>query len=231
VNEYADTLSLDLANANVYYSLTALDVRYNESHPSETVAALKPNRITPDEPVFTGYETDEGKVKLSWMTNPAQAADVRYTLFRQTEGKEDSTAIFTGDYSRNSFIDEPGESGTYSYRVVATAANGKQSTSPQPVVVSLNITKDQDAVGGFGSYVDHRNNYIELYWRKRNTEGVYRIYKAADEGGLSLWKELPYSTSRIADEHVSVDTEYTYTIVFVSTEGRASQSKTITVRF
>jgi fibronectin type 3 domain-containing protein len=230
VNQYADTLSLDLANANVYYSLTALDVRYNESLPSETVAALKPNRITPDEPVFTGYETDEGKVKLSWMTNPAQA-DVQYALLRQTEGKEDRAVIFTADYSASSFTDEPGESGTYSYIVVATAASGKQSTSPQPVIVSLNVTKEQDAVGGFGSYADRRNNYIELYWRKKSAEGIYRIYKATDKGGLSLWKELPSSTSRITDEHVGIDTEYTYTIVFVSTEGRASQSKTLTLKF
>ena len=230
VNEYADTLSLDLANERVYYALTALDIRYNESLPSSPVAALKPNRITPDEPVFTGYETDEGKVKLSWMTNPAQA-DVRYSLFRQTEGKDENAVVFTSDYSENVFRDEPGESGTYSYRVVATAANGKQSASPQPVVVSLNVAKEQDAVGGFGSYADRRNNYIELYWRKKSAEGVFRIYKAEDRGGLSLWKELPYSTSRITDEHVSADSEYTYTIVFVSMEGRASQSKTITVKF
>ncbi|MDR0768520.1 MAG: hypothetical protein LBE71_01230, partial [Dysgonamonadaceae bacterium] len=47
LNHYIDSLSLDLGNSFVYYSLTAIDERYNESIPCETVKVAKPNNKTP----------------------------------------------------------------------------------------------------------------------------------------------------------------------------------------
>jgi fibronectin type 3 domain-containing protein len=231
VNEYADTLSLDLANARVYYALTAADIRYNESQRSQSVSAAKPNRITPDEPVFTGYEMEGGKVKLSWLTSPGQA-DVKYILMRRASGQEgEGDVIFTGDHTRNAYTDEPEESGSYAYWVVATGAGGKQSKSPQALVLYISVEEDLNAVSGFRSYADRKRNYIELSWRKHERAQKYRIYKAEEGSPMSLWKETEAATNRIADEHVSPDTQYSYTILFVSPQGRVSKSKTIVVHY
>jgi hypothetical protein len=230
VNEYTDTLSPDLANAHVYYALTAVDMRYNESQSSETVFAAKPNRITPDEPVFTGYEMEGSRIKLGWLINPGQA-DVKYALMRQASGQEEGVVIFTGDYTCNTYTDEPEKSGAYAYWVVATAANGKQSKSPQPLALDVYVEEDLTAVSGFSSYADRKHNYVELFWRKHEKAKKYRIYKAQEDAPMSLWKETEATINRITDEYVSPDTKYAYTILFVSPEGRVSKSKTIVVHY
>ena len=230
-NEYADTLSLALLNSNVYYSITALDARYNESQPCEVVVAVKPNNATPDEPVFTDYEVSGNKVTLSWITD-ARNQDVKYELLRQTAGaSEQSKTVFSGDYTVNKYTDELSESGTYQYRVAATGSNGKKSVSPQMLEFDITVHQELNAVAGFDSYINRDNNYIELFWRKHDKAQIYRIYKAEGENQMKLWRETDASQNRIVDEIVSPDTKYKYTILFISTEGGASKSKTIVVNY
>jgi fibronectin type 3 domain-containing protein len=221
---------LDLANAHVYYALTSVDLRYNESQPSKTVFAAKPNRITPDEPVFTGYEIEGSKVKMGWLAN-TQQTDLRYALIRQSSGQEKGEVIFSGDHTRNIYTDEPEESGTYTYWVVAEAANGKQSKSPQPLTLDISVEETFNSVAGFSSYTDREHKYIELSWRRHEKAKKYRIYKAQEDAPMSLWKETEAATNRMTDEYVSPDTKYAYTILFVSQEGRVSKSKTIVVHY
>ena len=230
-NEYTDTLSLALLNSKVYYSITALDVRYNESQPCEEVIAIKPNNATPDEPVFTDYEVSGNKVTLSWITD-LNNEEIQYELLRQPAGMpEQSKTIFFGDYKANKYTDELSESGTYQYRVMATGANGKQSVSPQVLEFDITVHQELNTIAGFDSYIDRNNNYIELFWRKHDKAQIYRIYKAEDENPMKLWREVDASKNRIVDEVVSPDTKYKYTILFISTEGGASKSKTIVVNY
>jgi fibronectin type 3 domain-containing protein len=229
-NEYADTLSLELGNAQVYYALTALDVRYNESRPSAVAVASKPNRITPDEPVFAGYEfVGDHQVLLTWLTernNP----DVQYALLRSSVNNPGpDTVLFAGDGSRNSYTDLIGVSGTYRYTVVATGANGLKSFSPQAIELDIQVSEEANAVSGFRFYVDRNHHYIELFWRKHEKAKLYRIYKAESDGALSLWKEPDASVNRIVDETVSPGEKYTYVIVYVTEEGRTSKSKSILI--
>lgn len=229
-NEYTDTLSMSLENSKVYYSLTALDLRYNESLPCEEVMAAKPTPATPAAPVVIGYEATGHKVKISWITD-ANQPDVTYTLVRRFIQKGEEETVFSGNHTVNTCTDEVSESGSYLYQVIATGANGKKSVSPQALQLDLKIAEELNTVSGFNSYLDRRHNYIELFWRKHDKAQLYRIYKAEGEGALSLWKELDTSVNRIVDEQVSPDTRYRYTILFISNEGRASKSKTILVTY
>jgi fibronectin type 3 domain-containing protein len=174
-NEYTDTLSLALLNSNVYYSVTALDIRYNESLPCKEVVAVKPNNATPDEPVFTAYEISGNKISLSWITD-VNRPDIQYTLIRRSFDKPESRSIvFSGDYTVNTCIDEITESGTYQYCVMATGTDGKTSVSPQMPEFALIVEEDLNMISGFNSYVDRDKNYIELFWRKRDKAQLYRI--------------------------------------------------------
>jgi hypothetical protein len=229
-NEYTDTLSLALANSKVYYSLTAIDVRYNESLPSEEVIAVKPSNTTPAEPVFTEYEVSGNQVKVSWITDATQA-EVEYMLLRRSPGGQEDT-VFSANHTIATYTDEITESGSYRYQVIATGANGKQSVSPQ--ALELDVRVDQaalNAIAGFNSYLDRNNNYIELFWRKHDKASIYRIYKAEGDNPMTLWKELEASENRIVDEHISPDTKYSYTILFLTNESRTSKSKTIIVNY
>jgi fibronectin type 3 domain-containing protein len=157
VNEFTDTLSLALGNPKVYYALTALDQRYNESEPCLTIAAVKPNLITP-------VKTDSIDQKV-----------------------KDNLIIPTR----------------------ATAA-----------------------ISNFSSYTDHNKNYIELRWKKHPDATLYRLYKQTEpDGHPVLWKELDGDQTMVVDEIITVDTQYIYTILFVSKDGKFSQFKSITVNY
>ncbi|GHT13539.1 hypothetical protein FACS189426_18600 [Bacteroidia bacterium] len=230
-NHYTDTLSLALGNEKVYYSLTALDVRFNESQACATVEAVKPNNITPAAPRFTGYEIQkEGKVFLSWMTDNL-SSEIDYFLTRASSSAERDT-VFTGNEKIRTFTDELSESGDYEYLVIAKNRNNRKETySPQKISVSITVSKEMKAVSNFHSYVDVKDKYIELSWKKHPEAVSYTLYKKTGEKPVVFWKEVDASINRIVDEVVLPDTRYEYTIVYTPQSGGMSQAKTIAVYY
>lgn len=229
-NSYTDTLSLALSNPNVYYSLTAIDLYYNESAPCTEAVAEKPNSATPAEPVITGYEMQDGKVSIRWITD-ANRRDMEYELRRRTAGAAQEELIFTGDFSADTFTDEPAESGDYEYSLTARDRQGRTAVSPQKLTVSVQVDGKLKKLSNLAAYTDYDDNYIELSWSKRPQAVLYRIYKAGAGLPLQLWKEADASVNRVADELVSTGNEYSYSVVYVSKEGRTSPAANITVDF
>lgn len=231
-NHYADTLSFDLGNTYVYYCLTAIDERYNESAPCMPVKAIKPNHQTPDEPVITGYTfVTENKVTIQWITDPKHPA-ITYKLIRtNSHNPKDTRTVFSGDNHTTSYTDEITTSGRYRYTLIAYSPDGKKSLSPQPLEIDINAGVAPDEVSGLTYYADIHKGYIELSWRKHEKAKLYRIYKTAEDGKMVLWKELGQSETRVTDETVSAGNNYTYTVLYITDEGRSSKVKTITANY
>jgi fibronectin type 3 domain-containing protein len=231
-NHYADTLSLDLGNSYVYYSLTAIDGRYNESAPCTPVKALKPNNKTPDEPVITGYKLlPDNKVAIEWTTDSGHP-DITYKLIRTNFDKpEYIRTVFSGDYDTTSYTDEIPVSGKYRYSLIAYGPDGKKSFTPQPLEIEIKSDTASDGVSEFTYYADTDRRYIELSWKKHEVTRLYRIYKAAENEKMALWKELEPGETRVTDENVYPGNKYTYTIVYVAGEGRMSKAKSIIVSY
>jgi fibronectin type 3 domain-containing protein len=230
-NKYADTLSLNLGNPYVYYSLTAIDQRYNESEPCQAVKAAKPNRKTPDEPVIIGYESVGNNVTVQWVVNPQQG-DITYRLVRTCSGKPAcSGTVFEGDHTTDRFTDQVPGPGRYTYSLVATDPKGKKSFSPKPLEVEITAGAIPEAITGFSSYGDAAKGYIELSWRRHQEAKLYRIYKATEKEKMTLWKEVPQTQTRITDEMVYPGNKYTYTILYITNQGRPSKASTITVEY
>jgi fibronectin type 3 domain-containing protein len=231
-NHYADTLSLDLGNSYVYYSLTAIDERYNESAPCMPVKAVKPNNKTPDEPVITGYKLlPDNKVAIEWTPNPGHP-DITYKLIRTNfDNPEYTRTVFSGDYNTTSYSDEIPVAGKYRYSLVAYGADGKKSFSPQPLEIEIKSNTASNEVSGLTYYADSNKGYIELSWKKHEKAKLYRIYKATEDEKMALWKELEPDETRVTDENVSAGNNYTYTILYITDEGRPSKTKTIVVNY
>lgn len=231
-NYYTDTLSLDLGNSYIYYSLTAIDERYNESAPCETVKVVKPNNKTPDEPVITGYKLlPDDKVTIEWITD-SKHQDMTYKLIRTGfDHPEYTRTVFSGDFSTTSYTDEIPVSGKYRYNLIAYDSDGKKSFSPQPIEVDIKTDTALDEIAGLTYYTDADKGYIELSWKKHEKAKLYRIYKAIEKEKMTLWKELEPNKTRMVDEIVSPGNTYAYTILYITDEGRSSKAKTITVNY
>jgi fibronectin type 3 domain-containing protein len=230
--QFTDSLSLTLGNEKVYYSLTALDLNYNESAPCLHVAATKPNLATPALPSIISYQLiNDNSVSLSWVTDTLRT-DIRYSLHRvRNNDWNDYKMLLNTDANTTTYTDEVSQSGDYSYQVVARDANGKESLAPQKLEVSLSVNTKPDEVANFSTYVDRTNAYIELSWNKHPMAVRYRLYKQVGDKSLFLWKETDASNTRIADDMVSPNTAYSYTIVYINEAGRMSQAKTIQVNY
>jgi hypothetical protein len=229
INTYTDTLSLNLLNRKVYYSLTALDNRYNESRPSADVEAHKPNLSTHVAPKFSHSSISDNVIKLTWVVN--NNTDIIYTLYRKClNDSTNNKMLYKGDLRTNEFSDELNVSGEYEYTVIAEDGNGKSSESPQKVFYSVVVNVENNTVKNFGAYVDQKHKYIELSWKSNSSATLYRIYKAEKGQSPTMWKEVDGITNRVVDDRVSPDTQYTYTILF-RTENTFSEAKTIIVNY
>lgn len=230
-NEYRDSLSLSLGNPKVYYSLTALDIRYNESIPCETVVVDKPSLTTPDEPVFLDYEILDNEIKISWLTDMKRSDVCYYLLRNQLDAVNRMDTIYSGDMHTTVHIDKIVESGKYQYKMIARDFMGKESVSPQMLTIEIAVIEDLNTLTSVNSYVDRNNAYIELSWKKHEKANFYRIYRGEDNLPMELWKEVDSTLNRIVDESVSPGTKYTYMILFISKENRMSKPKTILINY
>ena len=229
-NSFSDTLSLNLMNEKVYYSITTLDIRYNESEPCEEVVAIKPNNKTLFAPFFTKYEIIEDKVSMEWSINPSDK-NLIYTLERKVENSELYEILYTGNNSVNHFTDKPNVTETYQYKISVKDIHGKLSVTPMPLEIYIKIEEDGNKVSRFNAYVNEKDSYIELSWKKHPKAMLYRIYKSEGEKAMSLWKEIGAENNSIVDERISPNTKYTYIILFTTQADGLSKTNSVSVDY
>jgi len=229
-SHYTDTLSLNLMNEKVYYSLTALDIRYNESVACEEVVAVKPNNRTLFTPFFSKHEVTEGKIELEWTVDPSDNSLI-YTLERKAENAVHAKTLYTVGNSVNHYTDEPDATGTYEYRIWVKDKQGKISVTPVALELYIRTGGNNNKVSGFNAYVNGKDGYIELSWKKHPAALLYRIYKAEGDRPAALWKEAGPEDNRIVDERVSPDTKYTYTILFTTQADGLSKISSVTANY
>jgi len=228
VPEYADTLSLTNLNKYVYYSVSALDQYYNESAPCAQIKVEKPNLSPPGEPVITSFNQDGNKITLNWVANDKDSTS-RYDVFRSSNHETIGTTVLRGDNKARMFIDELDISGTYKYKVIAVAANGKSTDSFHQPSFDVSVKEDVETVSGFRYYKNENENYIELSWRKHPKAVAYSLYKKEDNKPMVLLKELDVAENKFMDENISPSVNYTYMILYVTESGIKSKPKILNV--
>lgn len=231
-NRYTDTLSLTLGNRKVYYAISAIDKRYNESALSEDVEILKPANFKPLDPVFTDYNiNNDGTVTLNWLADVKRNYIKYYLVRTSAEYPKYNKTVFIGNNKITSFTDEVPQSGNYRYSLIAEdSIRGKKTFSPQALYISVSNT-EINIIKGFNAYTNYQSNSIELSWNKHPKAVTYKIYKAQDDGRYTLLKELDNTQTYIIDRIVTPNTKYSYTIQFTTQADGVSKPKTITVDY
>ena len=138
---YQDSVSLQSLNSKVYYALTALDHRYNQSEQSELVEALKPNVLAPTAPSITRIEHDKEHTVLHW-----EAADDPYLtgfiIFRKELGSNTLHQVAKiDDKTQRTYRikDEPGKS--YIYQMQAYSSKRLLSVLSQEAAIGAQISE------------------------------------------------------------------------------------------
>lgn len=133
-NVLTDTISLSVVRDSVYYFVSALDERYNESRPA-VIALSVPDRIPPPRPVFSPWEITGNGYVVRW-ENMTSHDVVRYTLKKtsQIDSSVVNYAINAEKKTVTEFRDTMGEPGQfYDYELLAIDASGNRSEWSQPL--------------------------------------------------------------------------------------------------
>lgn len=207
---YTDTVNIKMLNNKVYYAISGLDKRYNQSEKSEVVALSKPDVIPPMTPSFTSYNSTNDGIVLHWLC--ATMDDVKTFTLKRIDSNGDSTIVVLPKDSM-SYCDRQTKNGRkYKYTLVATDEGNNSSIESQPVTVkSVTMQKTDLSVKlqiepGIG---------VWIIW-KGKSESPFRYFEVyrVDSSGARKIKSLTGDATSYLDRDVKHGVEYTYFIKF-----------------
>lgn len=210
---YIDSVRLDNLNAEVYYALTSLDGRYNQSEMSRPIVVRKPACIPPAAPLIVEAKaTDEGN-SIRWEAGRDKLLE-GFLLTRTEQNDslktkswllEDATAV--------SYVDKEVEAGkTYIYQMTAYTAN-KLYSPPSPAVKLLSrraSTKPRD----ISFTTELLPDGIALKWRAPKQELIsVTLYKVDASGKMGIYRENLPQEGELIDTEVAQGKKNEYMLV------------------
>lgn len=227
-NEYRDTVNLKNLNHKVYYTLRAVDTRYNQSEFTRTVEVVKPDIIPPTAPVLAAYDITENGIRLQWV-NSSDADVAVHRLYRRLMADTVTTWTLLQEFeqlSATEWVDKDCEEGRlYSYTMVAMDSSKLESEPAKPVTIKAPVKRVKDVVKNMEVEVDRKGRTVTVTWEKLKTVKNIRrfeLYRGAAKQPISLYKQIATASSSFVDTDLRVNTRYKYAIRAVYTNGQYS---------
>jgi hypothetical protein len=206
---YLDSVDVKNLNSKVYYTLVAVDQRFNMSEFSDILELKKPDFIKPTQPIFKAYQIKDSKVIMDWTSSSSEDV-VKHEIYRKEENSPDWVLLYTVNDQKSAVSSKQGEESSkqsavsntavveaeklptetltddqvvegnqYSYTIVAVDDSGLQSDQAPALTVIIPKTSLPPAIRGLNSFVDKTNHYIELYWS---------LYKEVNVAEIAIYK-------------------------------------------
>ncbi len=223
---YHDTLSLNLLNKNVYYTIVAYDKRLNASIHADTILVKRPDIIPPSAPNFTHYVLSDTSIVLHWENSPS--ADLFQTLLLRKSTKDTSYSMldcFMANENLKSFTDYSAQPNTeYEYRLVAYDDAGLSNKEPCKIQLSLLDLGLGASIKDLTIAGDSLTRKIVLSWKYQHPAiDKFLIYRKKGNGYLSEYKYVPASVRNFEETQVLLDVPYSYAIMALYKDGRTSK--------
>lgn len=231
VTTFIDTL-VKLDNPRAYYSILAIDKRYNHSALSPKISIRKPDQRPPARPLFKGFSISNRTIQLDWISSIS--TDVAtYKLSRKTKNTVASPTLLKSwpkASSPQTYADTALNVGIYTYYVQAIDSTNNMSTDSIDVEL-LSVAVSKPRLDIFTSKADTIFKQIELRWTYDVANVVeFEILKAEGASSqLSSWKITDGSTRSIYDDNVATGKTYRYSIRALFKDGMNSNWKEISV--
>jgi fibronectin type III domain protein len=210
---YTDSINLDNLNNKVYYALTALDERYNQSDLSETIEVVKPNVIPPTTPVIVGWKAEDGRNVIEWTQdeNPYLAGfivvrtDVEDRTRLVARRVESPISMRYEDYNI-----ESGKS--YLYQVIAYTSNQLRSHLSNPIILKSKMQgMDNDSVK---FDLEALPEGIAIKWDIHYKDLMsVALYKLDDSKTKFLYRENLPASGEFVDKEILQGKENEYILV------------------
>ncbi|MCA0235182.1 MAG: hypothetical protein LCH81_02225 [Bacteroidetes bacterium] len=222
---FLDTIPLNTLTEKIYYRVVSVDMRGNHSAFSSLLELSKPDTIPPSPPLFSDYQIDRGRVRISWAASSSEDV-VAHRLLRRESGKGDWKMIFKST-SKDPFITYTDTSATpgstYEYQVLAE--DDARLLSRPSGLLSLKIPdfRLKPAVQNLTAQLDDQKKVL-IRWRYPYT-GNYRLvlYKAVEGGQFVTCSAFQAGhASEFVDTDVRTGRQYEYTFKVIYEDGKES---------
>lgn len=211
---FVDTVDVRSLNSKVYYAVTALDERYNQSELCPVIEVRKPEFIPPTPPFISEVKVTNGKNKICWVSGQEStlagfdvyrraAQDTIFEKIAALEGTEVNT------YDDIQVVNNQ----DYTYQVKSRTVGGLVSDASRGYrVKAINKT------GGKGVKTEltltSQRSKVEVSWATSAT-GIMSIqlYKKSEGGSFRLIKEGMKPTGKWVDKAITPSFNYQYMLV------------------
>lgn len=233
---FIDSIDMTSFDKAVYYRLIALDNRYNESKPSDTLVLQKPDRIPPTSPVFKTYKIKEGAVDFTWINSSSE--DWAATILYRKKANDSITQPWKKIYetsidSVTHFIDtkvNPGQK--YQYTLITVDQGGLESEPTPPLTINIPGKLLQPGIKGLYATVNREQKFIQLTWRFKEENAVeIQVYRKTDKTPFTLYQRLDIQDNRWIDQKIIPNTTYTYAFKAIFIDGSISEWEEIEVKY
>jgi hypothetical protein len=233
---YRDTVDVHNLNRKVYYTLSAVDMRYNQSDLSPVLELEKPDMIPPSSPVISEYRIRKDGIEIEWINSP-DADVVQHRVWRREKGTGYMPAILlksVTDSAVKNCVDTSAVTGVhYVYTVTAMKKNLLESSHSNGLAAFTNYPKQQSMdLDFFNAVVDKQNKMIKLTWdNKLQNVQYYELYKGVTDENISLWKTVQSDKHEVIDSEISSNTTYQYIIRAILKDGKNTGNKTLKIKY
>lgn len=233
---FNDSVQLANLNSSVYYYVTAVDFRKNQSQPSEIIEVEKPDIIPPQNPTFNKYEIKDGIITLHWYKSVSE--DVALHQLYRIDIDEQNTApkkIYeTKELTPTfSFQDKELQSDKrYVYFLKAVDKSNLVSKESQRITLRSIDLRPKKVISNLTGTANTQKGRIDLIWKNQTndiTEIV--IYRQKEGEKSSLLTTLNGQQNYLEDKNVTVGTKYTYLIKAMLSTNQPSTTEKITVEY
>jgi fibronectin type 3 domain-containing protein len=233
---YKDTVNINNLNRKVYYTLSAVDLRYNQSDLAPLLELEKPDIIPPSSPVISGYKVRKDGIEIQWI-NSSDTSVIQHRIWRHDKraGYMPKTLLKSiTDKSVTNYIDTSATVGThYIYTVTAMKRNWLESPPSNSLTAFTNYPKQKTMdLDRFNAIVDKQNKMLKLTWSdKLQNVNYYELYKGMNNENISLWKTVQGDKREIIDDNLLLSTTYRYLIRAILKDGKNTKSKSLTIKY
>ena len=220
---YMDTISLELLNKNIYYTVAAYDKQLNASIPSDTVLIKRPDILPPASPNFTRYTLTDSTIYLTWENSPSEDV-VKTLLMRKAQGDSISTklATFLVTQNINRFLDTTAlPKKQYEYQLIAYDEGGLRQKELCKINLSLIDEGFKPRVKDVKLESDPNLKTITFKWKYDHPDlEQFIIYrKKGNDGYMSVFKYLPKNFKSYIEKDILYDSPYSYAIMATFKDG------------
>jgi uncharacterized protein len=233
---FNDSVQLANLNSKVYYYVTAVDFRKNQSEPSEIIEVDKPDIIPPQNPTFSKYEIKDGVITLDWYKSVSEDVTL-HQLYRIDIDEPNAfakkiyeTKELTPTFS---FQDKELQSDKrYIYFLKAIDKSNLISKESQRITLRNVDLRPKKVISNLTGTANQKEGRIDLIWKNQvNDITEIVIYRQKEGEKSSLLTTLNGQQNYLEDKNVTVGTKYTYLIKAMLSNNQPSTTEKITVEY